>query len=213
MTPSFSISSRPTWLATALFASTLGLASCGNSSTSEQTTETTATTEAAAADTAATAGAKPVKPAGPAPAWAPNIAPEMQTVIEKLAALQGPTPPETLTPAEVRKAPSATDATMAVMKDFGIPTPPSPLDTMSREVAPGVKARIYVPKGATGPLPVVVYYHGGAGLLPTSTRMTHRCGPWPRKPTLFLFRWLTGRPRKTSFPRRITTRLRPISGC
>jgi acetyl esterase/lipase len=70
-----------------------------------------------------------------------------------------------MTPAQVRKAPSATDATMAVMKDFGIPTPPSPLDTMSREVAPGVKARIYTPKGATGPLPVVVYYHGGGWVI------------------------------------------------
>ncbi|MCB2378537.1 alpha/beta hydrolase [Hymenobacter sp. BT635] len=160
MTLSF-FAAHPAWLAAALFTASLGLASCGGSA-SEQATETTTTTETTAATAAAS---KPVKPAGAAPAWAPNIAPEMQTIIEKLASLQGPTPPETLTPAQVRKAPSATDATMAVMKDFSIPVPPSPLDTMSREVAPGVKARIYVPKGATGPLPVVVYYHGGGWVI------------------------------------------------
>ncbi|TGE13433.1 alpha/beta hydrolase [Hymenobacter elongatus] len=127
------------------------------------TTSDTTTTMAGADGMAA--GAKPVKPAGPAPEWAPTIGPEMQTVIEKLASLSGPTPPEKLTPAEVRKGPSATDATMAVMKDFSIPTPPSPLDTMTKEVAPGVRARIYTPKGATGPLPVVVYYHGGGWVI------------------------------------------------
>ncbi|UOQ53963.1 alpha/beta hydrolase [Hymenobacter cellulosivorans] len=165
MTTPILVASRPAWLAAALFASSLGLASCNTSNTNEQSGATAAATDSVAVDSAATAGPRPVKPAGPSPAWAPNIGPEMQTVIEKLAALQGPTPPETLTPAEVRKAPSATDATMAVMQDFGIPTPPSPLDTMSKEVAPGVKARIYIPKGATGPLPVVVYYHGGGWVI------------------------------------------------
>ncbi|TGE27689.1 alpha/beta hydrolase [Hymenobacter metallicola] len=152
-------------LATAVFLSTLGLSSCNSGQSSETAESSSAPTTEASADSGATAAPKPVAPAGPAPAWAPNIGPEMLTVIEKLASLQGPTPPETLTPAEVRKAPSATDATMAVMKDFGIPTPPSPLDTVSKEVAPGVKARIYTPKGATGPLPVVVYYHGGGWVI------------------------------------------------
>ncbi|MCB2406487.1 alpha/beta hydrolase [Hymenobacter lucidus] len=159
------IPARLAGLATTLFLAGLGLTSCDNAKTTDQSAQGTAATEATADTTPATAGAKAVKPAGPAPAWAPNIGPEMLTVIEKLASLQGPTPPETMTPAQVRKAPSATDATMAVMKDFGIQTPASPLDTMSKEVAPGVKARIYTPKGATGPLPVVVYYHGGGWVI------------------------------------------------
>jgi acetyl esterase len=168
MTSNFLLAGRPAYLAAA-FLLTLGLASCNNTTT-EQATEagTAAATDTTGAMTdtgAASSAAKPVKPAGPAPEWGPNIGPEMQTVIEKLTSLQGPTPPEKQTPAEVRKGPSATDAAMAVMKDFNIQTPPSPLDTMSREVAPGVKARIYTPKGATGPLPVVVYYHGGGWVI------------------------------------------------
>ncbi|WP_242510008.1 alpha/beta hydrolase [Hymenobacter persicinus] len=154
-------------LLTPIFASMLGLAACSSPQNNEQAGATTdaASTMADTAAAAPSAAPKAVQPAGPAPAWAPDIAPEMQTVIEKLASLSGPTPPEKLPVAEVRKAPSATDATMAVMKDYGIQTPPSKLDTMSREVAPGVKARIYTPKGATGPLPVVVYYHGGGWVI------------------------------------------------
>jgi acetyl esterase/lipase len=92
----------------------------------------------------------------------------MQVVIEKLDSLSGPKPMHGLTAQEARKAPSATDATMAAMKAYGIPTPPSPVDTMSKEVAPGVKARIYTPRNAgNGPLPVVVYYHGGGWVIAT----------------------------------------------
>ena len=39
------------------------------------------------------------------------------------------------------------------------------VDTMSRVAAPGVKVRLYTPQGATGPLPVVVYYHGGGWVI------------------------------------------------
>ncbi|QDA60258.1 alpha/beta hydrolase [Hymenobacter jejuensis] len=159
---------RAIWLIAPALTTSLLFSSCGENKTStEQTaTSTQDSTATAAADTStASTGSKPVKPAGAAPAWAPNMAPEMQTVIEKLTSLSGPTPPEEQTPAQVRKAPSPTDATMAVMKDFGIPSPPSPLDTMSKEVAPGVKARIYTPRGAQGPLPVVVYYHGGGWVI------------------------------------------------
>jgi acetyl esterase/lipase len=110
----------------------------------------------------------PVKPSGPLPAWGPGLHPEMAAVIEQLVALSGgPTakPMTALTPAEARKAPSAADAAMATMKKFNIPTPPATADTMSRTVAPGVKVRIYTPKGATGSLPVIVYYHGGGWVI------------------------------------------------
>lgn len=155
------------WLLPALFAGML--AGCSTETKTEQTTTNVATDSTGmattAGDTTMPGAQKPLKPAGPAPDWAPNIGPEMQVVIDKLASLSGPTPPEKLTPQEVRKAPSPTDAVMAVMKEHGIPMPPSPLDTVTKEVAPGVRARIYTPRGATGPLPVVVYYHGGGWVI------------------------------------------------
>jgi acetyl esterase len=165
----FRLSGSRAQLLTPVLASLIGLAACTSNNNAEQADSPAVTADSVAAPVATGTAAtpQPVKPAGPAPEWAPNIGPEMQTVIEKLASLSGPTPPEKLPVGEVRKAPSATDATMAVMKDFGIPAPPSTLDTMSREVAPGVKARIYTPKGATGPLPVVVYYHGGGWVIAT----------------------------------------------
>jgi acetyl esterase len=146
------------------------LASCSSSQTSESATATSAsdsTSMAAkpAADSSAAGKAMAVKPSGPAPAWGTGLHPEMQTVIEQLTAMSGPTPMSKLTPAQARKAPSATDATMAVMQKFNVPTPPVTADTMSRVLMPGVKVRIYTPKGATGTLPVIVYYHGGGWVI------------------------------------------------
>ncbi|QJX46632.1 alpha/beta hydrolase [Hymenobacter taeanensis] len=151
----------------------LSLAGCNSPQNAESgAAGNTSTTDGiSAADTAAssmaTNGPEAIKPSGPAPAWAPNISPQMQAVIEKLEKLQGPTPPEKLPVAEVRKAPSPADAAMAVMADFHVQAPPSKLDTMSKMIAPGLKARIYTPQGATGPLPVVVYYHGGGWVIAT----------------------------------------------
>ncbi len=140
----------------------LGLASCNTN----QSTETAATTTDPAATTMPAAGSMAaIKPTGPAPEWAPNIAPEMLAVIEKLDSLSGPTPPHKLTPAEVRKAPSFKEAMMAVMQKYNIADPYASVDTTSKMVSPGLKVRIYTPQGATGPLPVIVYYHGGGWVI------------------------------------------------
>jgi acetyl esterase len=147
------------------------LAACSSSQTSDTATTTAKAdstgTSMARPDSAATAGTAPqaVVPSKPKPTWGPGIHPEMQAVIEQLEAISGPTPLAKMTPQEARKAPSAADAAMATMAKFKIPTPPSTADTMSRTVAPGVKVRIYTPKGATGPLPVIVYYHGGGWVI------------------------------------------------
>ncbi|MGI4761212.1 MAG: alpha/beta hydrolase [Janthinobacterium lividum] len=146
------------------------LASCSSSQTTETATtnaanDSTTTATKPAADSSAAGQAMAVKPSGAKPAWGPDLHPEMQTVIEQLTAMSGPTPMAKLTPAEARKAPSATDATMAVMQKFNIPTPPATADTMTRVLMPGVKVRIYTPKGATGTLPVIVYYHGGGWVI------------------------------------------------
>ncbi|RZK32261.1 MAG: alpha/beta hydrolase [Hymenobacter sp.] len=92
----------------------------------------------------------------------------MQAVIEVLDSLSGgpnAKPLSQMTPQEARKAPSAADAAMATMQKFRIPAPPVTSDTMSREVAPGVKARIYTPRSGTAPFPVIVYYHGGGWVI------------------------------------------------
>ena len=169
-----------TWTNAALRAAPLAalglLAACSSSQTTTDTASSTARADSVSATTARPDTAKamastaplPVRPSKPKPTWGPALHPEMQAVIEALDSLSGgPTakPLSQMTPQEARKAPSAADAAMATMKKFRIPMPPSTVDTMSREVAPGVKARIYTPKGASGALPVVVYYHGGGWVI------------------------------------------------
>jgi len=155
---------------------TLGaLAACSGSKTDSAATGTANATDSAATaarpDTAramAQTGPLPVRPSKPKPTWGPDLHPEMQAVIEALDSLSGgPTakPMAQMTPQEARKAPSAADAAMATMKKFRIPMPPSTVDTMSREVAPGVRARIYTPKSGTAPMPVIVYFHGGGWVI------------------------------------------------
>jgi acetyl esterase len=152
-------------LAASLLLAGLGLTACNTAQTTDSAT-TTATTDSAmtATDTATTTAPMAVQPTGPAPAWATGIKPEMQAVIETLGTLGGK-PIETLTAQEARQQPTPTDAVMKLMRDKNIPAPAVTADTMSRMVMPGVKVRIYTPKGATGPLPVVVYYHGGGWVI------------------------------------------------
>lgn len=104
-----------------------------------------------------------LEPAGPAPAWAPNIKPEMAVVIEKLVSLGGK-PIETLDAKEARLQPTPTDAVMAVMKDHNMVMPTPLCDTVGKDIpVTGGKThiRIYTPKEGKKPLPVIVYYHGG----------------------------------------------------
>ena len=104
-----------------------------------------------------------LKPIGPAPAWAPDIKPEMAVVIEKLVSLGGK-PIETLTAKEARLQPTPTDAVMAVMEEHNIEMPLALCDTLGKNIpVTGGKThiRIYTPKAGKGPFPIVVYYHGG----------------------------------------------------
>lgn len=104
-----------------------------------------------------------LKPSGPAPEWGKSIKPEMQAVMEKLASY-GDKPIETLTAAEARKNHTPTDAVMDLVKENNIPMPPAKVDTtgMNIPVEGGkVHLRMYTPKTGKGPLPVIVYYHGG----------------------------------------------------
>ena len=95
-------------------------------------------------------------------------APDMQKVLDALAALGGK-PIETLSPAEARLQPTPTDAVKAVMTQQALPTGPDATVTTQDLTYPadaGVqKARVYKPAGATGPLPVILYIHGGGWVI------------------------------------------------
>ena len=113
----------------------------------------------------APAVATPVTPP-PSAMAAPDS--QMQAVLDELAALNGK-PIETLTPEEARKQPTPTDAVMALLKKNGKSTAPDPAVTSVDRTIPGpggtLPVRVYTPKGATGALPVVVYYHGGGWVI------------------------------------------------
>ncbi len=176
---------RPLWLATPALAALSLLASCNSKPavTDQATTTTTTTAPTASAADAAANAAKPatdtaaarmaaatpgaVKPTGPKPAWGPNIGPEMQAVVEQLMSFK-PKPLPTLTAAEARKQPGAAEAFQKQMRASNIPASPMACDTMGKVLMPGVRARIYTPKGGAGPFPVIVYYHGGGWVIATN---------------------------------------------
>ena len=89
---------------------------------------------------------------------------DMQAVLDAHAAL-GYRPTETLPPEKARLQPSAADAVAEILRRQGQPTTPPPGVRTQEVVYPGgagpMPARLYIPEGAGGPLPVVVYYHGG----------------------------------------------------
>lgn len=94
-------------------------------------------------------------------------APEMQSVLDKLAEL-GAKPIHTLTVEQARSQPTPADAVMAVMKDKGIaPGPEAAIATRDITIpgpAGDIAARVYTPEGE-GPFPLVVYYHGGGWVI------------------------------------------------
>ena len=132
----------------------------GSSSSDSTATSTTDTTMKK--DTAAKTMAD-VKPTGAAPAWAPDIKPQMQAVIEKLESY-GDKPIPTLSAVDARKNHTPTDAVMDVMKQYNIPMPAFNIDTMGKDIpvtGGNIHLSIYTPKTGNGPFPVIVYYHGG----------------------------------------------------
>ena len=104
--------------------------------------------------------------AGAAFAAAP-ARPEMQKVLDKLATLGGK-PIPSLTAKEARLQPTPADAAKGVVKDSGRSTAPEAVakveDRMIAGAAGQIPARIYTPQGS-GPMPVVVYFHGGGWVL------------------------------------------------
>ncbi|MCJ2100708.1 alpha/beta hydrolase [Methylobacterium sp. E-046] len=89
---------------------------------------------------------------------------DMKHVLDAMKKLD-PKPIPKLSPQEARKQPSAADGVKELLKEQGKSTAPEAgvsTKELAYETAGGSqKVRIYTPDGATGPLPVVVYYHGG----------------------------------------------------
>ena len=119
------------------------------------------------------AGPGSIQPVGPAPAYAPTIDPQMLAVLEQYVAFGTP-PLPSLTPRQARMAPSVTDAVETVLRKNNQQAAAAKV-TISQKVLPalytpqsaadGILVRIYTPTGPTGPLPVIVYYHGGGWVI------------------------------------------------
>ena len=163
------------WLMAPALIGGLLLSSCNSKPTATEVDKTATVVSGdtnAASDSAATTAAAPgtagaVKPIGPKPAWGPNLKPEMAAVIEQLMSFKNK-PLSEITPAAARKQPSPADAAMKQIRASNIPVPPLNCDTVTKTLMPGVKARIYTPKGGTAPFPVIVYYHGGGWVIATN---------------------------------------------
>lgn len=111
-----------------------------------------------------------VMPSGQPFDWAPTIDPQMQVVIEQFLASEPPTPPTRMTPFQFRNAVLPAEAAAAVLKKTGLP-PMEPATDIEHRLAPtsgsdSVLVRLYTPLDAgPGPLPVIVYYHGGGWVI------------------------------------------------
>ncbi|MCY7349401.1 MAG: alpha/beta hydrolase [Cytophagaceae bacterium] len=111
---------------------------------------------------------KLISPTGPPPEWAPNIDPQMLAVIEELLRLN-PIPLWTLSAQEARTKPTVKDAVLSLLAKNGVAPKPANVD-VSMIVIPGpagngIRSVVYKPRNLSGPLPVIVYYHGGGWVL------------------------------------------------
>lgn len=163
-----SSSSARQCLASLAVAAVLGVTAC-NSSNKNNTGKDSTSVDSSVTTTKTTdvvnKGGSPddVKPKGPKPAWGQDIKPQMQAVIEKLASYNDKPIPQ-LTAVQARKNHTPTDAVKDLMKEYNIAMPVMKVDTMGKEIpvnGGNIHIRVYTPQGATGSLPVIVYYHGG----------------------------------------------------
>ncbi|CAA9523042.1 MAG: Esterase/lipase [uncultured Sphingomonas sp.] len=115
-------------------------------------------------------------PAAPAPQGQPGIPasgapadPDNQAVLDALTRTLNIRPYHTLSPAEARRQPTFTDGVNAVLRANGRPTTPPPGTTERnitvRGAAGNLQALVIRPTGVRGPLPVILYFHGGGWVL------------------------------------------------
>ena len=104
----------------------------------------------------------------PKPAWAPDIDDQMWAVVDQLKAF-GNVPYPQLTGFQARHEKTPTNAVMALVMKTGVP-PMQPQVTINHRKIPvgppqGLLVRTYTPMNTSGPLPVVVYFHGGGWVI------------------------------------------------
>lgn len=97
-----------------------------------------------------------------------EVDPDMAAVLAELQKLEPKAVP-TLTAVEARKQPTPTDAVKALLGKQGKSSEPEAVAKVQERVVGGsagarLPARVYTPHVA-GPLPIVVYYHGGGFVL------------------------------------------------
>ncbi len=134
------------------------------------------------------------------------VNPEIRAILDYIAS-RGVPPFHELSPEEARvnmlKARAVfSDGTVELprVEDRAIPGP-----------AGEVPVRIYAPEGG-GPLPVLVYYHGGGWVLGNLDTHDDLCRRLAQPPAAWWCRWATGWPRSTGFPRRWRTAWRRCAG-
>jgi acetyl esterase/lipase len=90
---------------------------------------------------------------------------DMKHVLDALDALDGKAIEGDFAATEARQQPTASDAAMQVLREQGKSTlPDMSIKTKNVLVDGGagtIPATVYMPADASGPLPVIVYYHGG----------------------------------------------------
>jgi acetyl esterase/lipase len=112
-----------------------------------------------------------IQSTNPKPAYAPTITNQSQAIIEELGRLN-PIPLYQLTPQEARMKPSVKDAVNSLLDKNRI-APPMANVSLSKRMIPtfdgsSIEIAVYTPKNATGPMPVIVYYHGGGWVIANS---------------------------------------------
>lgn len=95
--------------------------------------------------------------------------PQAQRILDTFAALE-PQPLEILEPEQARRQPTLVDAVLEILKEDGHPTDPEPVGKVEDITVAGpggdLPVRIYTPADAgPGPLPVVLWIHGGGWVL------------------------------------------------
>ncbi|BCJ70237.1 alpha/beta hydrolase fold domain-containing protein [Polymorphospora rubra] len=97
-----------------------------------------------------------------------HLDPQAQRILDAFSGLK-PQPPEILTPVQAREQPTQVDAVQRILAEDGRPTHPEPVGSVENVTIPGpggeLPVRIYKPRNATGPVPVVVWVHGGGWVL------------------------------------------------
>jgi acetyl esterase len=100
----------------------------------------------------------------------PALSVQQDSVLLALAGLNG-RPLESLSAAEARRQPTVADAVAAVLRQQERPVQPEPVTQVEERSLPtaagAVPVRIYTPK-RTGPMPVIVYFHGGGFVVATN---------------------------------------------